>query len=462
MSFPSLRDVYIEKARRDFWEYNKAVYPKEFNEGRPHAKLMAETLQAFVEGRLLREDGQPFKKLMLNLPPRHLKSFTLVKLCSWYLGNNPYSNIITASYNEKLSGQFSKYVRNDIKTENIDPRQIAYQDIFTARVKHGDASSQLWSLEDSHFSYMGGSPKGTLTGFGCKIGIIDDLIKDAYEAMNERILDEHWDWYTNTYLSRLEEGALQIVNFTRWSKNDLCGRLLDTQPGQWYVLKLPVFDGENMLCDELMSKESYLEKKRLTDPRIFMPNYHQEPIDDVGRLYKRFMEWDELPEGEKLCYVDTADEGKDYLCAIFFVMYKKQIYIYDVVHTQDGQEITEPLLARKLDENGTNKCMIESNNGGRAFARNVKRILKEDYRKNKTVIKWFHQSKNKKARIISNSHWVMENVYYPENWHIQFESFFKALSSYQKEGKNEHDDAPDALTGCAEWGSREKRKLKVY
>ena len=114
-------------------------------------------------------------------------------------------------------------------------------------------------------------------------------------------------------------------------------------------------------------------------------------------------------------------------------------------------EITEPSTAEMLFKNEVNLANIESNNGGRAFARNIERILKEKYKNNRTVIKWFHQSKNKKARILSNATWVMDHVYFPKNWQDRWKEFSKAILSYQKEGKNKHDDGPDALTGVAEF-----------
>ena len=67
-----------------------------------------------------------------------------------------------------------------------------------------------------------------------------------------------------------------------------------------------------------------------------------------------------------------------------------------------------------------------------------------------TKVQWFHNSQNKIARILSNSTWVMEHIYFPENWRNRWPDLFEFLTKYQREGKNEHDDAPDALTGVAE------------
>ena len=113
-------------------------------------------------------------------------------------------------------------------------------------------------------------------------------------------------------------------------------------------------------------------------------------------------------------------------------------------------EVTETGVARTLYENNVNIVDIESNNGGRGFARSVERILKEVFKSNKTKVKWFHQSKNKVARILSNSTWVMEHIYFPTNWRDKWPEYYKAMVSYQREGKNKHDDAPDATTGVAE------------
>ena len=63
-------------------------------------------------------------------------------------------------------------------------------------------------------------------------------------------------------------------------------------------------------------------------------------------------------------------------------------------------EVTEAKTAKMLYENNVNIAHIESNNGGRAFARNVERIYKELFKTNKCRVSWFHQNKNKKYIVI--------------------------------------------------------------
>jgi hypothetical protein len=107
-----------------------------------------------------------------------------------------------------------------------------YSDIFpNTKIKYGEASAKLWALEgQEEKSYLATSPTGTSTGLGADIVIIDDLIKNAEEAYNELTLEKHWSWFTNTILSRLEGNDWKvIIVMTRWSENDLAGRLLQSE-----------------------------------------------------------------------------------------------------------------------------------------------------------------------------------------------------------------------------------------
>lgn len=130
-------------------------------------------------------------------------------------------------------------------------------------------------------------------------------------------------------------------------------------------------------------------------------NYQQNPIDIKGRMYTSFKTYKEMPQFKQIRnYTDTADEGKDYLCSINYgVTFDNEAYVLDVIYTQEPMEVTEPLTAKLLFDGNVNIARIESNNGGRGFARSVKRILQDELKSNKTVIKWFTQHNNKNARI---------------------------------------------------------------
>lgn len=445
----------IELAKREFFFYCNLKAPNFYKLDRQYLIEFCSDLQEFYEG----DD----EVLVVNMPPRHGKSRTAGMFVEWVLGNNLNEKVMTGSYNETLSTMFSKNVRNDIQELKVDKYKVTYSDIFpNTRIKQGDGAMNLWSLEGGYNNYLATSPTGTATGFGCSLMIIDDLIKNAVEAYNEEVLLKHWDWFTNTMLSRLEEGAKIIIIMTRWATGDLAGRVLEHYTSQGakikhITLKAMQEDG-TMLCDEVLSYRSYQAKIKAMSLNIASANYQQESIDIKGKLYTSFKTYKKLPKDEKgnllfseiRNYTDTADQGDDYHCSINYGVYAGEAYVINVLYTKDGMEITEPATAKMLNDDDVNVSDVESNNGGRGFARAIERILKEVHKTNKVQVNPFHQSKNKNARILSNSTWVMNHIYFPVNWSDKFPEYYTAMTKYQKEGKNLHDDAPDATTGIAE------------
>ena len=439
-------EAKLELARRDFFDYCELMAPDFYKRSRQYLVQLANTLQEFVF-------NSPKKVLVISIPPRTGKSRTASLFAEWTFGKDPTKKIMTGSYNETLSTQFAKTVRNTIQTQKVEPFIPVFSDVFPdVKIKQGDAAMNMWSLEGQYSSYLATSPSGTATGFGCSLMIIDDVIKNAQEANNQLTKQSHYDWFTNTMLSRLEEGGKIIIIMTRWASDDLAGRIINHFKDDAEVISLKALqDDGTMLCEDVLSRESYEEKKKLMSPDIFYANYQQEPIDLKGQLYTSFKTYDSLPQFEKIqSYTDTADTGSDYLCSIIYGIYQKEAYILDVIYTNEPMEITEPLVAKHIFEYKVNQADIESNNGGRGFSRQISHYLTNTYNTNHTVIRPFHQSKNKQARILSNATWVMEHIYFPYNWHNKYPEFYKAITSYQREGKNLHDDAPDALTGVAE------------
>ncbi|MFY0521425.1 phage terminase large subunit [Lysinibacillus sp. UGB7] len=458
-----LLDALIEErkylSRKSFWEYCKTRAPDFYIDGRTHLESICETLQALYEGRLLNEKGVPYENMIMNIPPRHGKSRTLIHFCEWVLGDRQKNRIITASYNEDLATVFSRYTRDGISEEKVYPHEIVYSDIFPkVKVKRGDSSYRQWALEGQHFNYKGAGLGGSITGKGGNILIVDDPIKNAAEAQNENALDKQWQWFTDTFLSRQEQTdrSIKIVNMTRWSKKDICGRILEgKRAAEWYVLMMPAMDDEgNMLCPELLNRKNFDALSDFMDEAILNANYYQQPLDLKGRLYKAFKTYDgDLPTFKSIQnYTDTADTGDDYLCSIVYgVTFDNEAYVLDVLYTKAPMEDTEPATAKMLYDNKVNHAYIESNGGGRGFARSVEKELMEKHNSNYTYVEPFHQSNNKIARILSNSTWVMNHIYFPINWKDKWPDYYKAMTEYQREGKNKNDDAPDATTGVAEF-----------
>ena len=442
----------LELSKREFWEYCKFTSPDFYTEERHFLKDLSEQLQWFIE-----EAAEQI--MVINMPPRHGKSRTATKFVQWLFGRYGSNiKVMTGSYNETLSGTFAKQVRDTIATEKTEGITV-YNDIFpNTKIKYGEAAAQKWALEGSQqANYLATSPTGTATGFGCNIMIIDDVIKNAEEAYNANTLQRLISWFTDTMLSRTENGFKLIVIMTRWSNEDLAGFILANYENVVHINYKAVQDNGKMLCPEILSKADYLLKTKNMNKDIVAANYQQEPIDIKGRLYTSFKTYTAIPTDNSgkplfkyiLNYTDTADEGSDFLCSICYGIFDDAYYILDILYTKDAMEITEPATAKMLTKHNVGCAIIESNNGGRGFARNVERECKA-LGNSHTVIKWFHQSSNKIARILSNSTSVMNNIYFPINWADKWPDFARDISKYQREGKNKNDDAPDALTGVYE------------
>lgn len=444
-----IRDMLkCELARREFWEYCKLLHKDFYREDREFLKELCYKLQEFYY------NDDEF--MIVNEPPRHGKSFTATNFVEWVLGQNPLERIMSASYSHDLSKNFSKKVRATISTEKIG-ENIVYSDIFSeTKLKFGSSEAMKWQTDKSNqINYLATSPSGSATGFGCTLMVIDDLVKNAYEANNESILENQYEWFTNTMLSRREGKKKVLIIMTRWNSKDLAGKILEYVKENNITYTHINFKAEQedgtMLCDSIFDKKASDRAKQLMGEDIYEANYNQTPIDMKGCLYSNLQTYVDLPTVLEVCnYTDTADEGSDYLCSInYAICDDDRAYILDVVYTQDAMEITEPLVAGMLTKDNVNYAVIESNNGGKGFARNVERICRENNNRH-TMFKRFTQTKNKISRILTGSTGVMQNIVFPQEWKSMYPKFYKDVTQFQRLGKNKNDDAPDVLTGIYE------------
>lgn len=195
--------------------------------------------------------------------------------------------------------------------------------------------------------------------------------------------------------------------------------------------------------------ERLLTTKRNLDPARFEAMYQGHPTSQEGLLYgNNFQTYEQLPRDITLKgnYTDTADMGEDYLASVCYsVDSDGVIYITDVVYTQEPMESSERLVSEMLRRNDTRRSTIESNNGGRGFARAIQRLVPS------VRIEWFHQSGNKEARILSNSATALHMIRMPKTWHKLWPEFYSHLTTYRRLFRsNRHDDAADAITGVVE------------
>lgn len=451
----------------NFIDFTRRMFPS-FRATPFHNKYYA-LLEAFAAGRI--------RRLMITIPPQHGKSLgSSVALPAWLLGGNPNLHIAIASYSASLAQKFNKRVQRLIDSP-------AYNAIFpdttikpSGRTGSYQRTADLTEIVGHTGDLVAVGREGSLTGNPVDIFIIDDLYKDAMEANSPTVRDNCWDWYTSVVRTREHNNSQELIVFTRWHKEDLIGRIkqkervvelkewsqIDTiAPNEWLHLNLealkttPATELDPRKVGEALWEERHsatlLREKQRLDTLQFEAMYQGRPSDAAGLLYgDNFKTYTCLPTPNEVVkkgnYTDTADTGDDYLCSMSYsVGLDGNIYIEDVVYSREKMEVTEPMVARMLAECGTREALIESNNGGRGFARNIQRLAP------KVSVGWFHQSANKESRILSNASTVLRTVRMPVDWKERWGDMAAHLMGYNRRFRtNRWHDAADVLTGIVE------------
>jgi predicted phage terminase large subunit-like protein len=406
-------------------------------------------------------------RLIINLAPRYSKTELCVKnFIAYCLALNPAAKFIHLSYANELALDNSEAIKDIIKSDS-------YRQLFpNVQVKHRTDSKHKWYTTSGGGVYATAAG-GQVTGFGAgqvdeeglddffseendpsKFSgalIIDDPIKpeDANSPLLREKINKRFD---STIRNRVNSRNTPIIIIMqRVHEDDLCGHLLSNEPDVWTVLSLPCVKNYGTKDAEALWPFKHtleeLLRMEVDNPVNFHRQYQQKADSVTGKLYKTFRIYKERPRFLPTikAVVDTADEGSDFLCSIVYAPTSSGIYLLDVYYTQAGMEVTEEETARQMKSYNVQECFIESNNGGRSFARNVERISRE-HQNWGTKFTWRHQNKNKESRIFTQAAEVQNMIYYPENWQKMWPLFAKAVKSFLSEGGNSHDDGPDALT----------------
>lgn len=451
----------------------------------PFHRMYYHILNEFAHGRI--------KKLIITMPPQHGKSEgSSRKLPAFLAGLFPDKKIFIGSYAATHAQDFNRDVQKIIDTPEY--RELFPETFLARSTTRGSKTTYQRNSNVIEFVGRKGSLRtvgrgGALTGKSVDISILDDVYKDYEEASSPVIRESAWKWYTSVVKTRLDNNSQEIIVYTRWHNDDIIGRLgkketiidihklsdIESIPkGAWVRINFPAIKvgspteidprPENTALWEGKHSLSNLLSKKKLDEIQFDCLYQGEPGSMAGRLYTMFKTYEELPITKtriRKNYTDTADTGTDKLCSINYIETEIGNYVLDVLYTEKPMEYTEPKLAAMLYKDNINVANIESNNGGRGFARNVEsqtRILGN----NKTKITWFHQSANKESRIYSRSNEVMNLTYFPVDWEERYPEFAEHLKNYKRDGKNEHDDAEDCLTGMVEMRGQHNTSIEYF
>lgn len=408
-----------------------------------------------------------------ELFPTHNSEGSTRRLPAFVLGKDPDKKVAIVSYSAPKARKFNREIQRVI--DNPDYAEIFPETRLNSSNVTTIAGSWLRNADECEIvGHRGGFKTvgvgGALTGDPVDMLIMDDLYKDAATAWSPVVRAGIADWYDTVAETRLHNDSQQLIVFTRWHQDDLAGILLRTQgeydellnPDGWVVVKYEAIkEGEPTQYDSRQHGEALWEERhslhklklaRERNPLVFASLYQQNPQPAEGLMYREFKTYEVIPPCRgvrRMCYTDTADTGADYLCAICYEEHPDANYVVDVLYSKKPMEFTEQSLAQMLAKRKIQHCIIESNNGGRAFMRNVERLTRL-YGNNLTYFQPYTQTKNKQVRIFTMSAEVNNLVVFPHNWETRWPEFAQSVKGYLKEGSNAHDDSVDALTGTVE------------
>lgn len=201
-----------------------------------HHHIIAEVLEEVERGTK--------DRVIITMPPRHGKSeLASRRFPAYFMGRNPKSQLISASYNSEFASEFGAEVRDIVQSEE-------YRACFNTELRPDAKAKQRWKTKQGG-KYVSAGIGTSVTGRGADVLIIDDPLKDHEEADSETRRELIYNWYSSVAYTRLQPGGRILLIQTRWHEDDLAGRLLNLskyKPGadQFELIELAALDPDRL------------------------------------------------------------------------------------------------------------------------------------------------------------------------------------------------------------------------
>jgi len=262
-----LREDYLTFVARCFCDLN------------PQAKLAMNGHLEVIAAKLMEVREGKIRRLIINLPPRHLKSLmALIAFPAWCLGHDPSAQILCVSYAQDLADKLAR----DCRSIMMSPW---YQRIFATRLAgHRQAVEEFITTRQG--CRLATSTGGVLTGRGADIIVIDDPLKPE-EALSQTQRKAANEWFHHTLSSRLNDkrhGAIVIV-MQRLHEDDLVGHVLAQAP--WELLRFPAIAEE----DEVHEIKTIWGPRRFRRRQGEALHPEREPLETLDGLRRTLGEY---------------------------------------------------------------------------------------------------------------------------------------------------------------------------
>jgi len=417
---------------------------------------------------LQRLEERKIHLLCISCPPGIGKTTLAEFFLAWTGGKHPEMPNIAGSH----SNSFLRGLYDEIQRIVGRRSEYLWQKVFPATRLVGTNAKDLMldlgsrkRFSTFEFSSIGSGNAGKIRA--ANILYCDDLIDGIETAMNRDRLDKIWQQYYTDYRQRKIGDCAELHIATRWSVHDVIGRLEEMYGND--------SDAEFIVCPALndqdesnfdypygvgFSTQFYREQREIMDSASWKALYMNEPIEREGQLYPpdQLQRYFELPEGDPDAIIgvcDTKTTGSDYCVMPIAYQYGNKFYIEDVLCENYAPQIVETNLVSKICQRNPHMVRFESNVAGGKLAADIQAAVKEKDCRTKIETKWTQA--NKETKILMESHWVIEHcifrddtVLHGDEWR-EYRKFMQLLCSYSLEGKNKHDDAPDAMAQLSQF-----------
>jgi predicted phage terminase large subunit-like protein len=370
-----------------------AFIHRSFLELNPQTQFLPNWHVAMLAAKLEEVRHGACKRLIVNVPPRHLKSHaTSIAFPAWLLGHEPTKQILFVSYAQDLSDKLAR----DSRTLMTSP---FYEALFDTRLSKERGAVAEYETDAGGYR-LSTSIGGVLTGRGADIIIIDDPLKadDALSELRRKSVNE---WYDSTLRSRLnsqEKGAIVIV-MQRLHADDLVAHVQEHEA--WDVLSLPAIAEQDQVYEfampygrrrierkmgdvlqpALMSAAKLDAQRRSMTEYNFTAQYQQNPQPPSGIIVKR--EWlkfyapDEKPQqfDQVLQSWDTASkdtELADFSVCTTWGIKGQHLYLLDV----HRRKMDFPELKRAVRDlaalHGATVVLVEDKSSGTSLIQELR------------------------------------------------------------------------------------------
>lgn len=471
-----------------FMLYMEKNRPKEKRFYEPRRK----TLKVVVQDLQDLEDGK-IKFYGLSMPSRVGKSTVCIFFLAWIALKRPNSHSAMGGHSGILAKGFYKELLNLITTQ-----EYTFKEIFD--YVHPEYANKAFPTDKSadEFTITLGDPDrfatitcrgidGTWTG---AVDVsddgylyVDDLVRDREHSLSPIRMENTFQEYLNKMVDRKNDGAKELMVGTLWNVLDPLERIRTKyeESKEYKFRKIPALnsDDESNFDYEIkgFSTKYYREMRDRLDKAEWMAKFMQQPYVREGLLFPsnelRYFDGNfpkELEDEKRkiIALCDPAFGGADSLsmpvCADFG---EKKKYIIDWVHKKGTQAITVPLIVDAIIKHYITELHIEQNAGGKLITDSIKEEMRKRDVKHCRIIPYYASTKMpKEEKIKGYSDWVKENfIFIMPNRYMekaddyknevvykrseQYQNAMDELEMYAAEGKNFHDDSPDAITQLA-------------